>query len=86
MPPAVALSNYISSGILWRIFCQTGIFRGVFSVNPYFHRKDQRSSDVRGGGHYTILHGLGGPVEKKNTRLLYGKSFISRYVFVIYRE
>ncbi len=29
MPPAVALLNYISSGILWRIFCQTGIFAGV---------------------------------------------------------
>ena len=28
-PPAVALLNYISWGILWRIFCQTGIFRGV---------------------------------------------------------
>ncbi len=27
-PPAVALLNYISSGILWRIFCQTGIFAG----------------------------------------------------------
>jgi hypothetical protein len=32
MPPAVALLNYISCGILWRIFCQTGIFRGVFSI------------------------------------------------------
>jgi hypothetical protein len=32
VPPAVALLNYISSGILWRIFCQTGIFRGVFSI------------------------------------------------------
>jgi hypothetical protein len=32
MPPAVAPSNYISSGILWRIFCQTGTFRGVFSA------------------------------------------------------
>ncbi len=31
MPPAVALINYISSGILWRIFCQTWTFRGVFS-------------------------------------------------------
>jgi hypothetical protein len=31
-PPAVALLNYISSGILWRIFCQTGTFRGVFSM------------------------------------------------------
>ncbi len=26
VPPAVALSNYISCGIRWRIFCQTGIF------------------------------------------------------------
>ncbi len=29
MPSAVALLNYISSGILWRIFCQTGIFAGL---------------------------------------------------------
>ena len=28
MPPAVALLNYISSGIFWRIFSQTGIFPG----------------------------------------------------------
>ena len=28
VPPAVALSNYISSGKLWQIFCQTGIFAG----------------------------------------------------------
>ncbi len=28
MPPAVALLNYISSGKLWRIFCQPGIFAG----------------------------------------------------------
>ncbi len=28
VPPAVALLNYISSGILWWIFCQTGIFAG----------------------------------------------------------
>jgi hypothetical protein len=32
VPPVVALLNYISCGILWRIFCQTGIFRGVFSA------------------------------------------------------
>jgi hypothetical protein len=32
MPPAVALLNYISSGIIWRIFSQTGTFRGVFST------------------------------------------------------
>ncbi len=34
MPPAVALLNYISSGKLWRIFCQTGIFAG-FSLRMY---------------------------------------------------
>ncbi len=28
MPPAVALWNYISCGILWRIFFQTGNFAG----------------------------------------------------------
>ncbi len=28
VPPAVALLNYISSGIFWRIFYQTGIFAG----------------------------------------------------------
>ncbi len=31
MPPAVALLNYKSSNILWRIFSQT--FRGVFSLH-----------------------------------------------------
>ncbi len=30
VPPGVALSNYTSCGILWRIFSQTGTFRGVF--------------------------------------------------------
>jgi hypothetical protein len=33
VPPAVALLNYISYGMLWRIFCQTGTFRGVFSIH-----------------------------------------------------
>jgi hypothetical protein len=28
VPPAGALLNYICYGILWRIFCQTGIFAG----------------------------------------------------------
>jgi hypothetical protein len=32
VPPAVTLLNYISSGLLWRIFCQTGIFAG-FSLH-----------------------------------------------------
>jgi hypothetical protein len=38
VPPEVALLNYISSGKLWRIFCQTGIFAG-FSLRMYhLHR------------------------------------------------
>ncbi len=32
MPPVVALLNYTSCGILWRIFSQTGIFAG-FSLH-----------------------------------------------------
>jgi hypothetical protein len=32
VPPAVALLNYISSGVLWRIFSRTGIFAG-FSLH-----------------------------------------------------
>ncbi len=35
VPPAVALLNYISSGIHWRIFYQTGIFAGF---SHYFCR------------------------------------------------
>jgi hypothetical protein len=42
MPSAVALMNYISSGLLWRIFCQTGTFRGVFS--PYISFITQESA------------------------------------------
>ncbi len=33
VPPAVALLNYISSGILWRIFSQTGIFAGFLYIS-----------------------------------------------------
>ncbi len=56
MPSAVALLNYISSDLLWRIFCQTGIFRGVFS--PYIINNAIRISAAaigRGGGHNTVL-------------------------------
>ena len=38
MPPAVALLNYISCGILWKIFCQTGTFRGVFCTYHWYRR------------------------------------------------
>jgi hypothetical protein len=30
VPPAVALINYMRSGIIWRIFSQTEIFAGFF--------------------------------------------------------
>jgi hypothetical protein len=33
VPPAVALINYMRSGIHWRIFSQIGTFRGVFSTH-----------------------------------------------------
>jgi hypothetical protein len=38
VPPAVALLNYVSCSILWRIFCQTGTFRGVFSTYHWYRR------------------------------------------------
>ncbi len=47
-PPAVALLNYTSCAILWRIFCQTGIFAGFSLYTCIFHRKEQRSCDGRG--------------------------------------
>ncbi len=53
MPSAVALLNYITSDLLWRIFCQTGTFLGVFS--PYIINNAIRISAAaigRGGGHY----------------------------------
>ncbi len=59
MPPAVALLNYISCGILWRIFSQTGIFAGfslrIFNLYRWY---DQRSCDGR--VHY--IFSLAGPV------------------------
>jgi hypothetical protein len=36
VPPVVALLNYISSGILWRIFSQTGIFAGFSFITTYY--------------------------------------------------
>jgi hypothetical protein len=70
VPPAVALLNYISCGILWRIFCQTGTFRGVFSIHislisqdtpPYFYIIDGMISEAamcgaEVGGHYISWH------------------------------
>ena len=55
MPPAVALLNYIyiSSGILWRIFCQTGTFRGVFSKYHYFAVRISEAAMC--GEHYSYI-------------------------------
>ncbi len=47
MPPAVALLNYINSGMLWRIFCQTGTFRGVFSPDISFIKAGGISAATR---------------------------------------
>jgi hypothetical protein len=53
-PPAVALLNYISCGVLWRIFCQTGIFRGVFSVYSIINFVGRISEAAMGRGHYIL--------------------------------
>jgi hypothetical protein len=58
VPPAVALLNHISSGILWRIFCQTGIFAG-FSL--YIINFVGRISEAAIAGDI-LLFSLGGQV------------------------
>jgi hypothetical protein len=60
VPPAVALLNYISSGILWRIFSQTGIFAG-FSLRIN-HLNSGRISAAAMAGEI-IFFSLAGPVE-----------------------
>jgi hypothetical protein len=57
VPPAVALLNYISSGIFWRIFCQTGIFRGVFPHIINFAVRISEAAMKGVGG--IIFHNLG---------------------------
>ncbi len=52
VPPVVALLNYISSNILWRIFCQTGIFTG-FSL--YIFNNAVRNSEAAMGGAGDII-------------------------------
>ena len=54
MPPAVALLDYISSGILWRIFCQTGIFAG-FSLRMYHLIAGRINAAAMGGAGDIIL-------------------------------
>ncbi len=61
MPPAVALLNYISRGILWQIFCQTGIFAG-FSL--YIINNAVRISEAAMGGAGDIIL-----IKKNKTKL-----------------
>ncbi len=56
VPPAVALLNYISSGILWPIFFQTGIFAG-FSLH-IFNFAVRISEAAMDGTGDTIILGL----------------------------
>jgi hypothetical protein len=63
MPPAVALSNYISCGILWRIFCRTGIFPG-FSL--YIIKNAVRISEAALGGAGDIIFIMLTPNEQKS--------------------
>jgi hypothetical protein len=58
VPPAVALSNYIRSGLPWRIFCQTGIFAG-FSL--YITNFVGRISEAAIAGDI-VLFSFSGPV------------------------
>jgi hypothetical protein len=60
VPPALALSNYISSGILWRIFCLTGIFAGF---SRYIINFAGRISKAAMAGKI-IFFSLGGPMEE----------------------
>jgi hypothetical protein len=77
VPPAVALLNYISCGILWKIFCQTGTFRECVSLLGSKGGGATLSCSWVGGGTqfgrldrrpgtlYTVLSGLGSRVERK---------------------
>jgi hypothetical protein len=52
VPPAIALLNYISSGILWRIFFQTEIFAGFSLHNFNFAVRISEAATDR--GHYNF--------------------------------
>jgi hypothetical protein len=54
VPPAVAVLNYISSGILWRIFFQTGIFAG-FSLHIFNFAVRISEAAMDGTGDIIIL-------------------------------
>jgi hypothetical protein len=55
VPPGVALLNYISSGILYPIFCQTGTFRGVFSISNNAVRISAAAMGGAGGGDIILI-------------------------------
>ncbi len=49
MPPAVALFNYISSGLLWRIFFPNWDFRGVFFTYSIINLAVRNSAAMMAG-------------------------------------
>jgi hypothetical protein len=55
VPPAVALSNYISSGILCADFLSNWDFRGVFSIYIIINNAVRISEAAMGGGGDIIL-------------------------------
>jgi hypothetical protein len=57
VPSAFALLNYISSGILWRIFSQTGTFAG-FSLHVINFVGRINEAAMKGVGDI-LLHNLG---------------------------
>ncbi len=59
MPSAVVLLNYISNDLLWRIFCQTGTFRGVFSPYIIYNAGGISAAAMAGD---IIFFSLAGPV------------------------
>ncbi len=74
MPPAVALSTYISSGILWRIFCQTEIFAG-FSLYIIINNAVRIREAALGGAGDSIL------IKKNKTKIrTYGRTGIYRNI------
>ncbi len=49
VPPAVALFNYISSGLLWRIFSPNWDFRGVFFIYSIINLAVRNSAAMMAG-------------------------------------
>ncbi len=78
MPSAVVLLNYISNDLLWRIFCQTGTFCGVFS--PYITYNAEGISAAAMGGDI-IFFSLAGPVGDYTGPIL---CFVAVFFYILF--